>query len=200
MTQLRTWALLAFCGWLAACAPKPTLENPETPDPLPLADPLARTSAAQIKADQLRSLADQLPGQTNYDSRRLYQQTFTLAGDVLQLLEGPSPSGSFDSQIAVIRQSQASVLNTTDLDPRVDEAARGILAALKTIHREQFQLDPAYVPNLNKLQDQLNKLDAVRGPLHGVVTAEAIRNAADILQAMAKANIQQLGTNSAPAK
>lgn len=199
MKQWQTWGLIVFCGFLSACAPKPVTSVGNTPDPLPLNDPAARTNAALIKADQFRSLADQLPGQTIADSRTLYAQTFTLAGDILQLLEGPSPTGEFDTQLAVIRSSQSAVLTSADLDPRVDEGMRAILATLKTIHREQFQLDDAYTAGLNSLQDQINRMDDVHGPLHGVVSAQAVRVASEILQAMSHANLQQLGTTTAPA-
>lgn len=194
MRRLSCIGILALCGLLSACTTTTVSTPPPADAPLPLNDPTARTVAAQAESDQLRSLADQLPGQTSADSRRLYAQAFNESADVLQLLEGPNPSGAFQTQIMVVRQAQANMPLVAELDPRVDEGLRGLLAALQTIHREQFQSSDAFDEGFQHLQSHINQLDDVRGPLHGVITAQAFRAATELMQSMAAANAQRIGT------
>lgn len=168
-------------------APPPPRPNPP---PQVASDPTVRVQTLDRLADSYARTGNQLPGDSPATHRRLMSEVFAQLQEILPILEGPSPGAEFRQQLQVVRDAQAELATgPQDLspEPTIDTGLRAGRDALSGIAQNGFYDQSSLTPLFDKFSAKINELDTVRGPLHQVVTGEAVSLSSQIVTAMAEA-------------
>ena len=181
----------------ATMQPPPPAPNPP---PRVATDPAVRVQTLAQFADAYARQSNKLPGSSERDHRRLVAEALGQLEQILSILEGPNPGAVFREQLQVISNAQTE-LSTGPEDiasgPPIDSALRAAEDALTGIRQTSYYDQSDLTPLFERLSQKLNELDTVRGPLHQVVTAEAVSLTSQIISKMADVMGQRLAQQSA---
>jgi hypothetical protein len=180
------WAIIGGCAKTHATLPS-SLAHP-TPGPQVAADPSIRVQTLGRLADTYARTSNELPGGNSTEHRKLMAEVFSQLEEILPILEGPGPGAEFRQQLQVIRDAQAELATgPQDLssDPTIDTGLRAARDALSAISQGSYYDQASLAPLLDKFTAKINELDTVRGPLHQVVTGDAVGLSSQIVTAMA---------------
>src|SRR5439155_14952798 len=119
----------------------------------------------------------------------------------LNVLLGPEPSGAFRQQVRII-QSSADQLRRIDPqkvapEPTADAGVRAVYSALAGLQEADFANSPDVAKLIAEVRDRTRDLDTVRGPLHSLVVADALRASANTVDKMASL-METRTANAAP--
>ncbi len=187
MTRTPGLAILSACLACGACAPQgatplsktapaTTTRAVEAPDAF--AQRLARLDESMAA---LREAAMRLPGRSAVEHRARVAAALGGLADVMEQLAGADVPGPLRQQIMILRRSGGRLDSGVEMavEPTIDAAVRSAAGGLRHIAGElpgEAPLDGAFAG----LSAKISELDTVRGPIHQLVTAQAIRQIADI--------------------
>jgi hypothetical protein len=178
---------------LSACGPKKT-QPTRTPAPgapnTMTNDADRHVSELLSRASALRKAADALPARDVDDDARRTVEAFDRAADALEALAGPDPAGAFRQQLRTMKASRDQIVrasgpNGAAPEPVVDSGLRAMNIAMTEIRERHFPANADVAEQLNQLRSRLEELDAVRGPLHRLVVAQAFEAMAGAVEKMA---------------
>jgi hypothetical protein len=149
-----------------------------------------RVAELTSRAQALQSAADALPARNAADDARLTVQAFDEAAAALEALAGAQQAGFFRQQLRVMKESRDQIQRAgadggAAPEAVVDTALRAMRNAVSSIQERQFPANAEVADHLSQLRSRLQELDAVRGPLHRLVVAEAFESMAGAVQRMA---------------
>jgi hypothetical protein len=168
----------------------------------------ARMSELRQHATELSQSAQQLPGRSTADDRKLVADAFAKASSSLELLGGPQPGGAFRQQLRIIENTRSFLASPSTAsvapDPSVDTGLRSMENALTSVRERLFPDDPKIKGEIDALRSRLGELDTVRGPIHSLIVAQAFVSAANVVNTMAgeldaRNTAQQQATEPSPA-
>jgi hypothetical protein len=139
-------------------------------------------------ADTYGRTSNELPGDNPAEHRRIMAEIFAQLQEILPILEGPNPGAEFRQQLQVVRDAQAELASgPQDLspEPMIDTGLRAGRDALSSIAQASYYDQTSLTPLFGKFSEKINELDTVRGPLHQVVTGEAVALSSQIVSSMA---------------
>lgn len=203
-------ALMTGCVlWGAGCAPKnaPTMDakvQAASDDSVP-ATPEQRVERLDQAVKQFGQAAQSLHGHGDERARRDLAETLASLQQVLELLRGPEPGGAFRQQMFILQRSRERLAgeSSAPVEPTVNAAVRAATRALSDIASERYADDQATAEALSALRARVAELDRERGPIHGLVTAQALDEAGNVARRMADVLRSRLPANqpaTAPAK
>jgi hypothetical protein len=192
-------ALLAGAMFFApGCAKRQsTMAKPPQINPPPPveADAGVRVNELEELSRRFEQTVAKLPGSTPDEHRQAVQQVFAELAQVLPVLYGPNPPGTFRQQLRVVESSRTQLAAASKglaVAPTIDtglRAARDALASLATAsYFDQAQLGQA----MDRLTSTLNDLDTARGGMHQGVVAEAATQMSQVIRQMAQTLSQRL--------
>ncbi|HSU69273.1 MAG TPA: hypothetical protein VLJ39_20475 [Tepidisphaeraceae bacterium] len=163
---------------------------PPTPNPPPriASDPAVRVQTLDRLADNFSRTSNQLPGDDATQHRRLMADVFGQLEEILPILEGPHPGAEFRQQLQVVRDAQSELATgpqELSPEPTIDTGLRAARDTLSSLAQAGFYDQSSLNPLFDQLAAKINQLDTVRGPLHQVVTGEAVSLASQIVSSMA---------------
>jgi hypothetical protein len=191
----------------SACAPKkaqPTRTPISQSNAAPMTDQARRIAELTSRARALQQAADALPARNAADDARLTVEAFDRADAALEALAGAEQAGFFRQQLRVMKESRDQI-QRSGADGRaapeavVDTALRAMRNAISSIQEQQFPANAEVADRLSQLRSHLQELDAVRGPLHRLVVAQAFESMAGAVQRMADV-YEKRGSTTAPAQ
>ena len=187
-------SLLCLAVLFGGCAKtQPTIAPPPprpNPPPQVAADPIIRMQTLGRLADTYARTSNELPGDSAARHRQLMSQIFAQLEEILPVLVGPTPGAEFRQQLQVVRDAQAELATgPQDLspEPTIDTGLRAARDTLSSIAQDGFYDQSNLTPLFDRLTAKINQLDTVRGPLHQVVTGEAVAVSSQIISSMADA-------------
>jgi hypothetical protein len=189
-------ATLVFFG----CAPKTetTLEHPPAePNPQPqlASDARERVKELMARAQEYAESAKKLPGPNEQADRAFLLNQFSLLAQILPALNGPQMTGDFRQQLRIIDSTRAQLANTApdlSIEPAVDTGLRAAHHAVAGIAQRNFTDVPDASKSLDAMRAKVQELDAVSGPIHRLVAAQAIQASAEAITQMTAALDQRL--------
>ena len=192
--------LLASLLMLAGCPKRQTDVGSAKPVHQLLEPPGERLDDLQHRVDQLRRTVSQMPGNSDAEDRKLTAQALGQIASCLALIEGPNPTGALRQRLRIIESSRTqiqSVRATVPIEPATDAAMRATYDILVELSHGRFAGDQAIAGTLSTMSQQIAQLDAVRGPLHSLVVAQTLENAARALKQMSTVLEQRATTRPA---
>jgi hypothetical protein len=181
-----------------ACAPNAPAKAPAPVAPMmqtPVSADASYLNALAAKVDGLNATAGQLPGYTVEQDRALSASFLGDFADVLTMIEGDNPPGSFLQRVAIIRQCRDR-LASPQVSPSDEAAVNTALQmgglALGGIRERHFFDHPEVADDLPALMKRVNDLDYSQGPAHSQEAAFAARQAVEIVQKMQAVLIARL--------
>jgi hypothetical protein len=177
--------------------------HPPRPNPAPqvAADPTVRVQTLGRLADTYARTSNELPGDNAAQHRQLMASIFAQLEEILPILEGPNPGAEFRQQLQIVRDAQAELASgPRDLssEPTIDTGLRAGRDALLGIAQRGFYDQASLTPLFNRLAVKINELDTVRGPLHQVVTGDAVAVTSQIISGMADTLTHRLAEQTPP--
>ena len=179
-------------------APPPAQPNPP---PIVAADPTVRVQTLGRLADAFGRTSNALPGDSATQHRQLMAGAFAQLVEILPILQGPNPGAEFRQQLQVVRDAQSELATgPSDLpaDPTIDTGLRASRDALSAIAQTGFYDQAGLAPLFDRLAAKINELDTVRGPLHQVVTGDAVALTSRIVTGMADTLTHRLAEQTPP--
>jgi hypothetical protein len=201
MIHTRAFAPLILAAlFFLGCAPKSqtTLQPPATePNPQPqlASDARERVKELAARAQEYEQNAKNLPGPNEQADRALLVNQFSLLSQILPALNGPQMSGDFRQQLRIIDSTRAQLASTSQdlsIEPAVDTGLRAAHHALEGIAQRNFTDVPEVNKSLDAMRAKVQELDAVSGPIHRLVAAQAIQASAEAITKMTTALDQRL--------
>jgi hypothetical protein len=200
MTNTRRFTTTLLAGLLfAGCAPKTqtTLKPPPEPatEPTLTADARDRAKELSTIADEFAAGATKLPGHTEADDRAEVTKQFALLAQLLPLLNGPDMSGDFRQQLGIVNSTRTLLSSGSQdlaVEPTVDTGLRAANRALTSISQRNFTDLADVTKNLDTMRVKIDELDGISGPIHRLVTSQALKASAQAVTQMASALDQRL--------
>src|SRR5207248_8303619 len=170
---------------------------PIEPNPQPqlAGDARERVKELTARAQEYEQNAKSLPGPNEQAHRAQLAAQFSLLAQILPALNGPEMSGDFRQQLRIIDSTRAQLANTApdlSIEPAVDTGLRAAHHALAGIAQRNFTDTPDAGKSLDAMRAKVQELDTVSGPIHRLVTAQAIQASADAITKMTAALDQRL--------
>lgn len=188
-TKLIRLAGILVVGLLACgCRPKkqPTMSPPPNPQSPAYGNVDQRMSELQQRGTELTQVAQQLPGRTSEDDRRLVVAAFDRAAAALELLGGPNPPGSFRQALRIVDNTRQQLSSgSAASDAAIDSGLRAIHNALIDVRQRAFPDDADVQKLQDELRNRISELDRVRGPMHTVVVGHAFVATSNVINRMA---------------
>jgi hypothetical protein len=208
MTYTRATTLLLTAFLAAGCMRKTeTTLNPPPPetDNLPKVTNDARERVKELGtlAEEFAAGADKLPGRNDQDDRAEVTRQFALLSQLLPMLNGPDMSGDFKQQLGIVSSTKALLgSGSQDLavEPTIDTGLRAAHRALTSISQRSFIEKPEVAKNLENMRGKIEELDGASGPMHRLVTSQALRASAQAVTQMASALDQRLNDSKGKAE
>jgi len=206
-TPMKSAAMFALTAMLtcggcvktqSTIAPPPAQPNPP---PMVAADPTVRVQTLGRLADAYGRTSNALPGDNASQHRQLMASVFAQLEEILPILQGPNPGAEFRQQLQVVRDAQSELATgPRDLsaEPTIDTGLRAARDALSAIAQTGFYDQGSLTPLFDRLAAKINELDTVRGPLHQVVTGEAVALTSQIISGMADTLTHRLAEQTPP--
>ncbi len=198
-------ALFGLIALLAGCrSTQPPAAEPQV-DPMSVdvpKDPAMRIAALKIKADQLASLADQLPGRDEEAYRPLMSKALAELAQSLRLATDLPQSGAFAVQLYTIYNASTDLLMRPITDParpQTTAALRSAHNALRDIQRRRFAENTDLQNQLQKQEEALSSLENQMGAMYRLSSSEALREAVKTLGMLATAYAGQIPSDAAAA-
>jgi hypothetical protein len=171
------------------------------PPPMVAADPTIRVQTLARLADAFARTSNELPGNNATQHRQLMASIFAQLEEILPILQGPNPGAEFRQQLQVVRDAQSELATgPSDLsaEPTIDTGLRAGRDALSSIAQSGFYDQSSLTPLFDRLAAKINELDTVRGPLHQVVTGDAVGLTSQIISGMADTLSHRLAEQTPP--
>jgi hypothetical protein len=195
-------AAVMTCGGCAKT--RSTIAPPSAqpnPPPIVAADPTVRVQTLGRLADGFARTSNALPGDNASQHRQLMASVFVQLEEILPILQGPNPGAEFRQQLQVVRDAQSELATgPSDLsaEPTIDTGLRAARDALSAISQTGFYDQASLTPLFDRLAAKINELDTVRGPLHQVVTGDAVALTSQIVSGMADTLTHRLADQTPP--
>lgn len=140
---------------------------------------------------------------TPQEHRRGMQRVFAELAQLLPVLYGPNPPGTFRQQIRIVENARtqlASAPQSLSVDPTIDTALRSARDALQSLASRSYFDQAQLGQSMDKLNASVTSLDAARGPSHQEVAAESVEAMAQVIRQMSDAMSErvQSGARAAP--
>jgi hypothetical protein len=159
-------------------------------------------ASAGKRSDELGELsrrfgetAQKLPGGTPQEHRRLMQQVFAELTQVLPVLYGPNPPGTFRQQVRIVENARTQLgtaPQTLAIEPTVDTALRAARDALESPASRTYFDQAQLGQSVDRLNASVAALDAARGPAHQEAAAASAEAMAQVIRQMSDAMSQRL--------
>ncbi len=197
----------AFALFLAGCT-KTTSQVGQKAQEQPKDEPqLAADVGGRVrdiigKVQKLQETSSQLPGDTADEHRRLMHESFAALTQILPLMEGDQQSGEFRQGLRILdssRQQLAGASKGLAVEPTVGQGLRAAVRLIGDVNRVVFNNDAQITKSLDGLQQRVDELDSVHGPLNRVVASQSMRQTAALLQQMSATLAERAGVESKPA-
>lgn len=200
MIYTRAFTLLLGAMLATGCARRTqTVLPPPPPEPNP--EPRL-TNDARERVKELGTLAEgfaagatKLPGSSDADDRAKITQEFALLAQLLPMLNGPDMSGDFRQQLDIVSYTRGQLGGGSQdlaVEPTIDTGLRAANRALTGISQRSFIELTDVSKNLDTMRAKIEELDGISGPIHRLVTAQAMQAAAHAATQMAAALDQRL--------
>ena len=203
---------IASCGFSAVAVaglalvlalPGGCAKRRSTMAPPPRMDPgMAVETNPELRADELSEqsrrfadTAEQLPGRSDDEHRRLVQRAFAELGQVLATLYGANPPGTFRQQLRAVegaRTQLAAAPRGLAPEPTIDTGLRAARDALAGLAGRGYADPEKLAPAMDRLDKALSSLDAERGSMHQSAVAQVTGAMADVIRVMSEALAQRL--------
>ncbi len=205
----KTTSSAAAVGMALALAGCPSAPKPPPPQPVAVpvtrpniaTDVVARVKQSRLVLEQFRFRAQQLPGHSRADHRRMMADSFTDLLALLPAIHGQISDGGFDQAIRVIRESHdrlVSLSPDSSAAPTVSTGLHSTLEALNSIYARQFMDQSGLSGQLDALSKKLADLDITPAALGEQAAAEATRQIGQILQEMSDTLAVRAGVATGP--
>jgi hypothetical protein len=174
------------CAIACGCRPKkqPTKQPPPPPPP-PYGNVDQRMSELQQRGTELSHVAQQLPGRTTDEDRRLVLAAFDRAAASLELLAGPNPPGSYRQAQRIVDSTRLQLSSGVTADAKIVSGLRAIQNALIDVRQRAYPDDAQVQKLVDDLRARIYDLDRVRGPMHSVVVGHAFTATSNVINQMA---------------
>jgi hypothetical protein len=159
-------------------------------------------ASAGARSDELGELsrrfgdtAQSLPGGTPQEHRRLMQQVFAELAQLLPVLYGPNPPGTFRQQVRIVENARTQLgtaPQTLAIEPTVDTALRAARDALESLASRAYFDQARLGQSVDRMNTSVAALDATRGPSHQEAAAESVGAMAQVISQMSNAMSQRL--------
>ena len=178
--------VVVVCAIASGCRPKkqPTKQPPPPPPPS-YGNVDQRMSELQQRGTELSHVAQQLPGRTTEEDRRLVLAAFDRAAASLDLLAGPNPPGSYRQAQRIVDSTRQQLSSGVTSDATIDSGLRAIQNALVDVRQRAYPDDAQVQKLVDDLRARIYDLDRVRGPMHSVVVGHAFTATSNVINQMA---------------
>lgn len=196
---LRAALPTALCLLAASCAPKTKTNVGQQAKPEPDNSQLAqmdvndRVKSIEGDVHEYKRIVDELPGagdtprDVDAANRQLMRQSFETLAQLLPMIEGPNQTGDFRQGMRVLDASRQQLANGSmnlAAEPTVAQGVRAVAHLLASLNQFVFTNDPALTQKIDAMEKTVNELDVTHGARSRVVSARAMRQSAEVLQAM----------------
>jgi hypothetical protein len=128
-----------------------------------------------------------LPGRDETEHRKIMGKAFSDLAEILPIIAGPTPSGSFRLQLRQV-ESAREHLNRGNpnlaVEPIEDAGLRAAAAALQSVAHDAFYNRSEIGDALDRLRTRVQQLDREHGPGHRLVVRDVTRGMVDVLRMM----------------
>jgi hypothetical protein len=152
------------------------------------------------RVHNLSRLSRDFPGRTLEDHYALMRAAFGDLLSILPTLHGPGMDGAFIQQMQIIDTGQRHLDPENPFLPTeatIDDGLRAAFNALLTIGR-RFPDDEVVQQGLLELRSRVRELDTVRGPIHRLVSGQALQQAADVVHRITTLHVDRLERRQPP--
>ena len=183
----------------AGCAKRQsTMSRPPEVNPPPAVEASAEARAEQLKELSARfaQTAERLPGRGADEHRQVMQQVFAELAQVLPVLYGPNPNGTFRQQLRIVESARtqlAAAPKGLAPEPTIDTGLRAARDALDALTRQTYFDQPQLVQTMDRLIAASDALDTTRGAMHQSTVAEVVSLMSRAVGQLSDALAQRLG-------
>ena len=192
-------AIAVSLSGTSGCAKRQSsMGKPPEPNPPPKVE-----ASAGKRSDELTELsrrfgetAQKLPGGTPQQDRQIMQQVFAELAQILPLLHGPNPPGTFRQQVRIVENARTQLASGPPglaVEPTVDTALRAGRDALESLAGRAYFDQAQLGKSVDRLDASVAALDAARGPAHQEAAAASVEATAEVIRQMSEAMSQRLG-------
>jgi hypothetical protein len=191
---------LVFC---AGCPKRQsTMNRPPQINPPPAVEASAEARVDEMRqlAAQFEETAAQLPGRDAGEHRWIMRRAFAELTQILPILYGPNPAGTFRQQLRVVESSRTQLTDAPKglaVEPTIDTGLRAARDALEALARQSYFDHSELGQTIDRLTASSAALDTARGVMHQSVVAEVVGLISQAVRQMSDALAQRLG--AAPA-
>jgi len=186
-------ALLVGGLLLAGCAKDKTTQGPppdQNPEPRITSDVRDRVKELVQRADDYAAGAARLPGRDEMSDRQQVARQFELLTQILPALNGPDMTGDFRQALRIIEGTRSQLAGSSaelSAEPTIDTGLRAAHRALSLIARQQVADVAEAGKALDAMNQRLQELDTITGPIHRLVAAQAIGSSGEAIGQMVNA-------------
>jgi hypothetical protein len=197
LNHIRTAACLSLSAFLVAgCAKKQSsMTMEENPQP-------KLEKNADLRVQDLRDLVARfeedtraLPGRNDEEHRQIMGKAFADLAEILPILAGPTPTGSFRLQLQRVESARQQLTKgnpSLAVEPIEDDGLRSAAGALQGVSHDAFYNRSEINDALDRLRTRLLQLDRERGPGHRLVVRDVTRGMIDVLRMMGDTYAERL--------
>ena len=160
----------------------------------------ARVSELDRLSAQLEETTQRLPGNSPDEHRRLVRQAFGELAQILPVLYGPNPTGTFRQHLRIVENARtqlASAPRGLAMEPTIDTGLRAAHDSLEALAQREYFDQEKMGPLIDSLSSAVAGLDVARGPAHASVVADAFAQTSQVVRQMAASLGQRLGNQPA---
>ena len=168
---------IAFC---AGCAKRQSSmgKPPEVnPPPKVEASAAARANELEELSKRFEETARGLPGSSPEAHRRIMQQAFGELAQILPILYGPNPTGTFRQHLRIVESARTQLATGPKglaVEPTIDTGLRAASDSLQALASRGYFDQAKLGQMLDRLSSTLAGLDTARGAAHQAVVADAV--------------------------
>lgn len=186
---------------------KPTADNSQ----LAGMDVNDRVKSIQGSVGNFDRIVSELPGSgatprdADAANRQLMRQAFEQLAQLLPMLEGANQTGDFRQGLRVLDASRQQLANGSPnlaAEPTIAQGVRATAHLLASLNQFVFNSEPALSEKIDAMQKTVDELDVTHGSRSRVTSAQAMRQAGDVLHAMSdnlSARVGPAGATTQPA-
>jgi hypothetical protein len=212
MIQHRMKSCIAMSAWSCLGALVIGCNNNSNSSPSHPAAPASQSQSSQSPAGQQSSGAS-----LNDVAGELHTQSMTLVGasegqyrqslgHSLELVSkaisqlDPMPAPAQSQRVQIIQQAASRIsAGNGPLEPVINSSLRAAVNALESIVHARFPEQGEIITMVERLRDQVERLDSVHGGLHQLDTSTAVGHASDLISRMvARIQTPQPTTTATP--
>ncbi len=200
---MRSNLLITAVGMMMAvvsfgCGPKAAEEAEVREDPMAMelpADPVDRIRELKTRADQLASLADQMPGRDEEAYRPLMSRGLADFAQALRLAHSSDANGAFRVRFDTIHAASRDLAEkpmTESLRTQTTAALRSAYDALAEVQSRRFGENAELAKQVEMQRAALMPLETSQGAIYRLASAEAFREAVKTLQQVAELYVARI--------